>query len=242
MPSSLFHISRRKKFESPQQPPSITNAENPFSARGAIRRLSLRDRSGMTLARIEAQKEQSTLMRSFSKEDVTNDQFVSFAAFVPIFQIQENISSYPGGPQRTSSLNEASRNSRDSPNKRVLNKNSTKSRAHAGEEWARQLEHRKDFDDEDELQNGTGGSLAKATRGRSSTKKKKKRTDQIGKFNFNVTSGIISNLVVSEMTEIGSPTSTTALNGKVGTSHLYSTSPISGGRVAEKKGCCCIIM
>ncbi|VDK20750.1 unnamed protein product, partial [Anisakis simplex] len=63
---------KRKKFESPQQP--TANTDNPFSARGAIRRLSLRDRSGMTLARLEAQKEQNDLLRSWSKEDVsTND-------------------------------------------------------------------------------------------------------------------------------------------------------------------------
>lgn len=60
---------RRKKFESPQQP--TANTDNPFSARGAIRRLSLRDRSGMTLARMEAQKEQTDLLRSWSKEDVS---------------------------------------------------------------------------------------------------------------------------------------------------------------------------
>lgn len=60
---------RRKKFESPQQP--TANVDNPFSARGAIRRLSLRDRSGMTLARLEAQKEQTDLLRSWSKEDVS---------------------------------------------------------------------------------------------------------------------------------------------------------------------------
>ncbi|VDM31973.1 unnamed protein product [Toxocara canis] len=44
---------KRKKFESPQQP--TANTDNPFSARGAIRRLSLRDRSGMTLARLEGE-------------------------------------------------------------------------------------------------------------------------------------------------------------------------------------------
>ena len=62
---------RRKKFESPQQ--GATSGDNPFSARGAIRRQSLRDRSGMTPARIEAQKEGADILRSFSKEDVSSD-------------------------------------------------------------------------------------------------------------------------------------------------------------------------
>uniref|UniRef100_A0A1I8AZN4 ANK_REP_REGION domain-containing protein n=1 Tax=Meloidogyne hapla TaxID=6305 RepID=A0A1I8AZN4_MELHA len=63
---------KRKKFESPQQPPSTL--ENPFSARGAIRRQSLRDRSGMSLARLEAQREGSDLIRSYnSKEDLSSN-------------------------------------------------------------------------------------------------------------------------------------------------------------------------
>ena len=69
MSNDIFRHFRRKKFESPQQP--TANSDNPFSARGAIRRLSLRDRSGMTLARLEAQKEQTDLLRSWSKEDVS---------------------------------------------------------------------------------------------------------------------------------------------------------------------------
>jgi hypothetical protein len=61
--------------------------ENPFSARGAIRRLSLRDRSGMTLARIEAQNENSTLLRSFSKEDVgSHEKFVSVYSLIIAFK------------------------------------------------------------------------------------------------------------------------------------------------------------
>lgn len=66
---------RRKKFESPQQPTAST--DNPFSARGAIRRLSLRDRSGMTLARLEAQKEQTDILRSWSKEDISRTKVSS---------------------------------------------------------------------------------------------------------------------------------------------------------------------
>ncbi len=66
----MFDIFRRKKFESPQQP--TATSDSPFSARGAIRRLSLRDRSGMTLARLEAQKEQTDILRSWSKEDISS--------------------------------------------------------------------------------------------------------------------------------------------------------------------------
>jgi hypothetical protein len=193
----IFFYFRRKKFESPQQPPSITTAENPFSARGAIRRLSLRDRSGMTLARIEAQKENATIMRSWSKEDVgSNDQFVSFLNKHKNYgTFQESISNFPGGPQRAASLNEAGRsNSRDSPNKRVLNKNSNKPRAHE-EEWFRKLESnaRGDFDEDDELQN-TGG-LSRATRGKSSTRKKKQKSDQIGKDKKNYTFYSINRII-----------------------------------------------
>lgn len=57
------------KFESPQQG-ALPVGDSPFSARGAIRRLSLRDRSGVTLARIEARKE-AALLRSFSLEDTS---------------------------------------------------------------------------------------------------------------------------------------------------------------------------
>lgn len=112
----------------------------------------------MTLARIEAQKEQSTLMRSWSKEDVTTHDLVGFllANRLIFYSLQDNISNFPSGPQRAASLNEASRNIRDSPNKRVLNKTSNKARTSAGEEWVRQLDHRNDFDEDEELQNGLG--------------------------------------------------------------------------------------
>lgn len=76
-PPNQPHYCRRKKFESPQQAASnVPNADNPFSARGAIRRQSLRDKTGMTLARLEAEKEHSDLIRSWSKEDVSSTQFV----------------------------------------------------------------------------------------------------------------------------------------------------------------------
>lgn len=74
--SMTTYIYRRKKFESPQQPSATS--DSPFSARGAIRRLSLRDRSGMTLARLEAQKEQTDILRSWSKEDVSSSQVCRF--------------------------------------------------------------------------------------------------------------------------------------------------------------------
>ncbi len=64
-------VCRRKKFESPQQP-TATQQENPLSARGLIRRTSLRDKSGMTLARLEADREKTEMMRSWSKEDVSS--------------------------------------------------------------------------------------------------------------------------------------------------------------------------
>lgn len=55
---------RRKKFESPQPLPQPQNGanDNPFSARSAIRRLSLRDKN-MTPARIEAAREEANILR-----------------------------------------------------------------------------------------------------------------------------------------------------------------------------------
>ncbi|KAK5966928.1 hypothetical protein GCK32_008118 [Trichostrongylus colubriformis] len=109
---------RRKKFESPQQ--VATGGDNPFSARGAIRRLSLRDRSGMAPARIEAQKEGADIIRSWSKEDVSSD---------------------------VNAMQPALHGIRDSPNKRVL-KQSNKPKPMSPDEWLRKLETGGDEDDE----------------------------------------------------------------------------------------------
>lgn len=66
---------RRKptsKFESPPTANLSGGTENHLaSTRGAIRRLSIRDRAGVTLARLEARKE-AALMRSFSFEENSN--------------------------------------------------------------------------------------------------------------------------------------------------------------------------
>jgi ankyrin repeat protein len=86
---------RKKRFESLQPLPSVTG-ENPFSARGAIRRQSLRDRSGLTPARIESQLEQHNLVRTWSGEDVSNNP--------------DDVSHHQGGRD----------NSKSSPNKRSL--------------------------------------------------------------------------------------------------------------------------
>ncbi|CAJ0578126.1 unnamed protein product, partial [Mesorhabditis spiculigera] len=64
---------KRKKYESPQAMAAV-GQDNPFSARGAIRRQSLRDRNGITAARIDARHEQDELMRSWSKEDVSTPE------------------------------------------------------------------------------------------------------------------------------------------------------------------------
>ncbi|CAD6186359.1 unnamed protein product [Caenorhabditis auriculariae] len=106
---------KRKKFESPQQ--GTVTGDNPFSARGAIRRQSLRDRSGMTPARIEAQKEGADILRSWSKEDVSSDVHPT--------------------PQPVP---------RDSPNKRVLKGSQNKAKPMSPDEWLRKLETNGDDD------------------------------------------------------------------------------------------------
>ncbi|PAV59821.1 hypothetical protein WR25_08032 [Diploscapter pachys] len=110
---------KRKKFESPQQ--GATGQDNPFSARGAIRRLSLRDRNGMTPARLEAKQEGADIIRSWSKEDVSSDVHT-----VPL----------PQG-------------NRESPNKRVL-KGSNKPKPMSPDEWLKKLEAGGGGDDDDE--------------------------------------------------------------------------------------------
>uniref|UniRef100_A0A5S6Q9L9 ANK_REP_REGION domain-containing protein n=1 Tax=Trichuris muris TaxID=70415 RepID=A0A5S6Q9L9_TRIMR len=70
-------MSKRKKpcskFESPA-PVAVTNPESRFSStRSAVRRMSVRDRCGVTLARLEARRE-AAVMRSwsFGESDITD--------------------------------------------------------------------------------------------------------------------------------------------------------------------------
>ncbi|KAI6178521.1 hypothetical protein M3Y98_00509600 [Aphelenchoides besseyi] len=202
---------KRKKFESPQQPQiPATNGQtdNPFSARGTIRRQSLRDRNGITWARLDAQNENSNLMRSWSKEDVSNSYM-------------DEVSNFPTGPQRAASLTETGRKSRDSPNKRVLNKSgNSKVKAHGEDEWYKKLEANASNDYEDDDETHGASNLAKATRGRSSTKRKKKKPDQL-----------------YEMNDVNTPTVTNALNGKNG--GVYGA---ANSHSVDKTKCCCVIL
>ncbi|KAK6054945.1 hypothetical protein COOONC_07549, partial [Cooperia oncophora] len=84
------------------------------------RRLSLRDRSGLAPARIEAQKEGADIIRSWSKEDVSSD---------------------------VNTMPPPLHGNRDSPNKRVL-KQSNKPKPMSPDEWLRKLETGGDEDDE----------------------------------------------------------------------------------------------
>ncbi|VDL73493.1 unnamed protein product [Nippostrongylus brasiliensis] len=127
---------RRKKFESPQQ--VATGGDNPFSARGAIRRLSLRDRSGLAPARIEAQKEGADIIRSWSKEDVSSDA----NAMPP-------------------ALHGATR---DSPNKRVL-KQSNKPKPMSPDEWLRKLETGGGDDDDEGTPRRAGSQRRRPKKG-----------------------------------------------------------------------------
>ncbi|EGT47304.1 hypothetical protein CAEBREN_20525 [Caenorhabditis brenneri] len=112
---------KRKKFESPQQ--GATTGDNPFSARGAIRRQSLRDRSGLTPARIEAQKEGADILRTWSKEDVSADVHSSQAGSL--------------------------QHQRESPSKRVLKSSQHKqAKPMSPDEWLRKLETNGTADDD----------------------------------------------------------------------------------------------
>uniref|UniRef100_A0A1I8ER22 ANK_REP_REGION domain-containing protein n=1 Tax=Wuchereria bancrofti TaxID=6293 RepID=A0A1I8ER22_WUCBA len=154
---------KRKKFESPQQP--TANTDNPFSARGAIRRLSLRDRSGMTLARMEAQKEQTDLLRSWSKEDVSFGMDDTNSA-------NNSATSGQSGIESTNhAAGQFEIRRRDSPNKKVIKPSSQKTKPMSPDEWLRKLDKENgciEDDDETSLQLQRGG------RTRSSQKKKKK--------------------------------------------------------------------
>uniref|UniRef100_A0AC34RJ42 Uncharacterized protein n=1 Tax=Panagrolaimus sp. JU765 TaxID=591449 RepID=A0AC34RJ42_9BILA len=139
---------KRKKYESPQPLPLNQNGDNPFSARGAIRRQSLRDRSGLTPARLEAQQEQTNLIRSWSREDVANQQ--------------DDVSPYTGG---------TSNRTKDSPNKRSLKPGSSKTKPMSPDEWVKKLEAENSPDADDDLE----GQLNRGGRGRSGSRKKKKK-------------------------------------------------------------------
>ncbi|KAF8368189.1 gfi-2 [Pristionchus pacificus] len=105
---------RRKKFESPGQ--SVVAEKNGFSARGAIRRQSLRDKTGLTPARLEAQAEKTDLMRSWSREDLSTGHP---STSQPIIST----------PVRETS-----------PNKRVLRGAASKTKPMSPDEWLRKLE------------------------------------------------------------------------------------------------------
>lgn len=96
---------------------------------------------------------------------------------------------FNNAPQRTQSLSDTCR-TRESPNRRILNKQGGPKMKRADDEWVKKLEAGPDDEDE-------GQGSFRPTHARSSTmRKKKKEQDQ----SF-------------EMHQV-SPTSTTALNGK----------------------------
>uniref|UniRef100_A0A1I7YI30 ANK_REP_REGION domain-containing protein n=1 Tax=Steinernema glaseri TaxID=37863 RepID=A0A1I7YI30_9BILA len=168
---------KRKKFESPQQP--TANQDNPFSARGAIRRLSLRDKSGLSLARIEAQQEHGDLMRSWSKEDVSSTK--------------DEVSPFQGGigPSHSDSMISASSIGRkeSSPNKRLMHRSSHQQKPKQSNEWLQKLETENgsvDYDDDDDA--FTGG-ITRGTRARSSTKKKKNKQAGVANRDLNEQNG-----------------------------------------------------
>ncbi|VDN50906.1 unnamed protein product [Dracunculus medinensis] len=150
---------KRKKFESPQQPTAST--DNPFSARGAIRRLSLRDRSGMTLARLEAQKEQTDILRSWSKEDISRTkEDVNFTGMKSC-----------GHSDTLENIGQFTNHRRDN-SKKVL-KSSQKTKPMSPDEWLRKLD--REIGDNDDDDGDNDGHLQRGGKGRSSQKKKKRK-------------------------------------------------------------------
>uniref|UniRef100_A0A0N4ZF61 ANK_REP_REGION domain-containing protein n=1 Tax=Parastrongyloides trichosuri TaxID=131310 RepID=A0A0N4ZF61_PARTI len=145
---------KRKKFESPQT--GAANADTPLGVRGTIKRQSLRDKNGVTLARLEAQKEHTDLMRSWSKEDVSrkddNQLFTN------------NISSSVRNKENQQA------------NKRMMNRGSSqKQKVISPDEWLRKLdaEENRDFDDDEDRGN-------RFERGRVGNSTRRKRRDQQG--------------------------------------------------------------
>ncbi|VDD86830.1 unnamed protein product [Enterobius vermicularis] len=155
---------KRKKFESPQQP-TATN-DNPFSARGAIRRLSLRDRTGISLARIEAQKEQTDILRSWSKEDISNSKDGGVMI--------EGLSTDGSSMSHAEVLGGSglSNHRRESPSKKGM-KPSQKTKPMSPDEWLRKLDTENRIEDDDSV-----GQLQRGGRARSSQKKKKKKREE----------------------------------------------------------------
>jgi protein phosphatase 1 regulatory subunit 16A len=181
---------RKKKYEAIQPLQNAVNVENPFSARGAIRRQSLRDRNGVTPARLEASLEQNNLIRTWSGEDVSNTP--------------DDVSHYQGGRD----------NSKSSPNKRALKSGSQKTKPMSPDEWVKKLEAETEDDDLEE------GNLNRGGRGRSGSRKKKKRPPG-GEHEL------------SDMRGVG------GINGGVtGKGPNFATTQ----QHQEKKVCCCTIL
>lgn len=136
----------------------------------------------MTLARLEAQKEQSDLIRSWSKEDVSSNQFVSFN-ILEIYKLyfQEEVSNHPIGPSASFSAG-FSHKTRESPKRGGLALKN-KSKPMSPDEWLRKLEAESHQDEDDEnLVNG----FERLQSGQSKRGKKKKKSveDPIQQGNF----------------------------------------------------------
>uniref|UniRef100_A0A7E4UYC6 ANK_REP_REGION domain-containing protein n=1 Tax=Panagrellus redivivus TaxID=6233 RepID=A0A7E4UYC6_PANRE len=203
---------RKKKYESPGQIPGV-NGDNPFSARGAIRRQSLRDRSGVTPARLEAAQEQSNLIRSWSREDVANHG-------------EGDVSQYHGG--RYIGEGPARGHHRDgSPQKRNLRPSNKDNKATkmSPDEWLKQLNSEPYYDGDEDLDNN--GGLNRSQRGRSGSRKKKKKTpNEVGDHEL------------ADMRNTGIPSAGgVPMNG--------GSSGNAGGKSSadrEKSVCCCTIL
>uniref|UniRef100_A0AC35THK3 ANK_REP_REGION domain-containing protein n=1 Tax=Rhabditophanes sp. KR3021 TaxID=114890 RepID=A0AC35THK3_9BILA len=151
---------RRKKYESPQ---ILQNSDdNAFGVRTTIKRQSLRDKSGASIARLEAQKEHSDLklIRTHSKDNV-------FENTTPLAQNAATGSKVRDGGD----------------NKRLMPKGlSQKAKAHSPDEWLRQLDARSNQENEDE-----NDRYREFDRNRvgNSTRKKKKETPPVNVYEMN---------------------------------------------------------
>uniref|UniRef100_A0A0N5ABC5 ANK_REP_REGION domain-containing protein n=1 Tax=Syphacia muris TaxID=451379 RepID=A0A0N5ABC5_9BILA len=221
---------KRKKFESPQQP-TATN-DNPFSARGAIRRLSLRDRTGISLARIEAQKEQTDILRSWSKEDISN--------------AKDGVNTAGGATSESSSVSQVdvlsgssqlTNRRRDSPSKKGL-KTSQKTKPMSPDEWLRKLDIENRIDDED-----FPGQLQRGGHSRSSQKKKKKKQDEeIVMYFAELFFAVGNNAAELTVLQNGGDTNSGNLYGGQQNMMRNDIRPVNvNGSRRSKKTCCCTI-
>lgn len=154
---------RRKpssKFDSPESIPGH-GTDSPFSARGAIRRLSLRDRSGVTLARIEAQKE-AAIFRSLSLEDTSANSVLNGRDSLPIADKRSS----SGGGGVSEAGEEGTKGKKKKKSRRQGHADENKEQSH--DEWLQKLKT-----EDEELDESGGPKAPERSKGRRGSAKKR---------------------------------------------------------------------